>query len=333
MGWYDAFNSASTAGAVLNATTSNSGSAAKNFGDAFSDIGKSMREVDAERKKEEVADSTIKSNDAQTVARTTKNTQAILDNEQTNKDYVEQNARTEQKKIDDAFKRDFNTTTDVDYQKSLIDFEKPDGEFDSNVSSDAFAYAQKKIDSDELKAQKLFNDEAVKVSVDGGYKDFKSFREDSNNSELIKNSDGATMKSIEKWFTDKDTTSKDIKTQQKLLNKDKQILALAGSKKNAGFKYDENTDTKIATQVKTAMGMDAPDFTFTDATKKAYEDAVAGSAKISKAYNLEPSLAIHVYRNPDNYDFTVDGKVLQKKQAPTQEKKTTTSWKDYQTSK
>jgi len=310
MGWYDAFKSNVDSTASINKITSNSGSAGKYFGDAFKDFGKSLQDSENQKIKDDVADANIKASQAHTALYTAQNTQAAIDNEFNNNKRKDQ---AETKKLDDAFKRDFASTSDINYQKSLLEFEKPDGEFDSSVSSSAFEYASKKIASDELSAQKNFNDEAVKVSVDGGYADFSAFKTANADSQLFKNTDGTTMKSIEKYFNDKDSTLKDIKTQQKLLAKDKQISALAGSKKNKGFVYDENTDTKIAAQVKTAMGMDAPNFNFDDTTKVAFQNAVAGSAKISKKYNLEPSLAIHVYQNPDMYDFTADNKVIQKK--------------------
>jgi len=78
------------------------------------------------------------------------------------------------------------------------------------------------------------------------------------------------------------------------------------------------------------MGMDAPDFNFDDTVKKEYQNTVAGAAEISKKYGLEPSLAIQVYENRDNYDFTKDGKIVPKTQEPTQKKTAKTSWKDYQ---
>lgn len=303
MGWYDAFKS-NVKPQAHSAITTDAGSAAKNFGDAFVDIGKSMREVQNERKKDELTNADIEAAHARTALSTTQNTQAGLDNEYTN-------SQRDISKFDDAFKKDFTATNDIDYQKSLLEFEKDDGVFESNVSNSAFEYAKAKIVADEKEAQKLFNDEAVKLSVTGGYKDYKSFQ--TANTDVVKNSDATTTKAIEKYFSEKDTKIKDIKVQQTLLSKDKQIVALTASKANTGFKYSEKTDAKIAAQVKTAMGMDSPDYSFSDKTKKIYENSVSGAAKISKQYNLEPSLAIHVYQNPDLYDFTVDNKITRKK--------------------
>lgn len=318
MGWYDAFKG-DVARVNVAGMTSNAGSAAKNFGDAFKDISKSILEVDAQRKKEAVASAEIKKSAAQATLAKTKNTQANLDNNEINR-------LREVKKLDDAFKKDFSTTNDVAYQKSLLEFEKPDGVFDSKVSNNAFEYANKKIAADELKAQVLFNDKAVERSATGGYADMKSFV--ASEPTLVKNADGVTMAKIDKYYSDKNNSLKDIKQATALAKMQAKITKASG--KNSAFKYTELTDAKIAAQVKTAMGMDAPDFSFTDASKVSYQDAVAGSAKISKDYNLEPSLAIHVYQNPDLYELTADGKVLVKKQKEKTHVKKSSSWKDYQ---
>jgi len=320
MGWYDAFKGHPERVNTM-AITSNSGSAAKNFGDAFKDIGKSMQAADAQRSKDALFD-------AQAKFQTTKD-------KQLNQTLQTQTDTTEQKKIDDAFKKDFNFNSgDTEYQKQLLEFEKPDGVFDSDVSNSALEYANNKIASDEKIAQQNFNDEAIKESSIGNYKDMDSFTKE--NPTLVKNADGTTMTKIENRFASKkaelaklEAKNKEILNNKKLLSMQEKLVK--ANKGKSGFKYDDKTDAKIAAQVKTALGMDNQLLTFDDAKKKEYQDTVAGAAKISKKYNLEPSLAIHVYENPDLYEFTADNKVIMKKQpeATVKEEKKSTSWKDY----
>jgi len=208
MGWYDAFKG-NTARVNMSGVTSDAGSGAKNFGDAFVDFGKSMRDVEGERAKQELLSSKT----------------ALAENE-----LAEIEATKKQNTLDDAFKKDFNTTSDIAYQKSLLEFEKPDGDFDSNVSSDAFKYAQSKIVADEKVAQGKFNDEAIESSVVGDYADMNSFVAD--NDVLVKNADGATMAKIDKYFSDKNNALAKLNAKEKDIKHATALLKAQG--KNGG---------------------------------------------------------------------------------------------------
>lgn len=274
------------------------GSAAKSFGDAFASFGKSMQEAEARNSRMARYDADTKSLNDETAAK--------------------QQARG-QAEIDDALVGAFGDYTTKD-------------EFNKNVGGIELASPDVKQKMEQY-YQGRFNDEAVKVSVTGGYDDFKGFK--GANPDLVQNADGTTMAKIEQYFAGKDKRTATAKAAEKEAKYAKELLKMQAKVTKAakggkgGFEYTEQTDAKIAAQVKTAMGMDAPDFTFTDAKKKEYEDSVSGAAKISKKYNLEPSLAIHVYMNPDLYDFTADGKVVVKKMPAPVEDKTKESWKDY----
>jgi hypothetical protein len=279
-----------------------SGSAAKSFGDAFANYGRSLREEQASRTRQE---------------RVNAATQTLAD------ELKDKQAAKEQQTIDDSLTAAFGDyATPKDYRQNVGGLELASPE------------VKQKLDAH---FQNKFNDEAVKVSVTGGYDDFKGFT--SANPELVQNADGTTMAKIEQYFAGKDkrvatakAAEEDAKHQKELLKMQEKVVKAQKAAKGGkgGFKYTENTDAKIAAQVKTAMGMDAPDFTFTDANKKEFQDTVAGSSKISKKYGLEPSLAIHVYTNPDLYDFTADGKVIARKvTAQQKEKPAAPSWKDY----
>ena len=302
MGWYDAYRKDNATAAVLNTITSDSGSGAKHFGDAFVDFSKSL--MDSEDAKDK----------SKLVGLQTTNEQNKLDTFTDTKN---------QQQFDDAFSKSYlGYKNKAEYDEAL-----QNGTLDvSNVSPTAL--------KQDAFAQGKFNDEAIEQSVIKPYKDMQEFV--TTNPELVKNADGVTMSKIEKYFSGKDTTlatlsakEKEIKNATALAKMQAKLVKAQSNNNKDAFKYTEKTDAKIASQVKTAMGMDVPDFSFSDATKKEYEDAVSGSAKISKQYNLEPSLAIHVYQNPDLYEFTADGKVITKK--PTvKEVKKTNSWKDYQ---
>ena len=257
MGWYDAFKGHPERVNTL-AITSNDGSAAKHFGDAFKEIGASIQDADTQRAKENLLNS-------QAAYQTKKDEQLTHSMEQTQQ-------QEQQKKIDDAFKKDFNFNSgDTDYQKQLLEFEKPDGTFDSDVSNSALEYANNKIAHDEKVAQTKFNDEALEQSVTGGYKDMAAFTK--ANPTLVKNADGTTMSKIDKYFKDKDTSLAALKAKEKdikhatALEKMQAKLVKANAGKG-GFKYDSKVDAKIASQVKTALGMDAPNFELNDKVKK-----------------------------------------------------------------
>lgn len=302
MGWYDAFGGKPEK-INMSTVTSDTGSAAKNFGDAFVNFGKNMREVESERVKQDFVNTqtTLKENELETKAEK-------WVQEEDNKDYLTQ-----------AFA---SANPDELKQNHPLDST-------NSVDAETMQKATKHF-------QDKFNDEAIESSATGGYADMKAFMADDKNAELVKNADGATMLKIDKYFSDKSNNLKEIKHATAIQKMQAKVAKASktGGGKDDSFKYTEVTDAKIASQVKTALGMDAPDFTFTDVTKKAYENAVAGSAAISKKYFLEPSLAIHVYQNPDLYEekTATNGRKyiapLKQKTKPKVVKKN--SWKDYQ---
>ena len=242
MGWYDAYKPTNVSRVNVDKMGSNSGSAAKGLGDAFTSIGDSMLKVDKAR-----------------------------DDEKTNK-------------FINAY-RDAQTT----------------GVKKSNKAFDT---------TNELKNKK--------IEADTGYTNA--------NTGLISKKLNAFDKNNE--INQNNTKAKTAYTQKQTDEYDK-LLDSKIAKNDKSFKYTEKTDAKIASQVKTAMGMDAPNFNFDDSVKKAYQDTVAGSAQISKKYNLEPSLAIEVYANRDKYDLS-GSKLTLKKEVKEAKKETKKSWKDYQ---
>jgi hypothetical protein len=277
MGWYDAFRG-DTARVNVSGVTNDTGSAAKNFGDAFKDIGKTMYDGEMDREKSAVLNLQKQNEQGKIDDRASKWVQ-----DEDNKDYLSQafNAST---------KADLETVYPLDETNSV----------DAATREKVNAHFQDK-----------FNNEAINTSIAGEYKTFEEYNKD--NSELVRNADGKTMSQISKYFSDKDAALAALKAQEKEVKHATEINKLTAKNGAGGFKYDENTDAKIAAQVKSALGMDTPDFTMSDKVKVEYQNAVAGSAKISKAYNLEPSLAIHVYRNPDLYELK-DGTVYEKPQ-------------------
>jgi len=317
MGWYDAYKPTHVNRVNVLPMTSSSGSAAKNFGDAFTKIGDSMLKVDKARSNEALIG-------AQTKLQNTK--QKVQDF-----NLASLNDTKTQKSIDDAFSSDYTRYRTKDAFETHLK-EDNIGGFDlasAPAKKEALDYFKKQDDL----AQSKFNDTAIESSVTGGYKDMKTFVE--KNPELVKNADGVTMAKIDKYFSSKDTTAAKLQSQKEKADTARKLLAMQAKlnkdkKTGGGFKYDASVDSKIAAQVKTAMGMDAPNFNFDDSVKKEYQDTVSGAAKISKKYNLEPSLAIHVYENPDLYEFTNDNKIILKKQKQEVQDKPKQSWKDYQ---
>ena len=234
MGWYDAFKGHPERVNTL-AITSNDGSAAKHFGDAFKEIGVSIQDADTQRAKENLLNS-------QAAYQTKKDEQLTHSMQQATQ-------QEEQKKIDDAFKKDFNFNSgDTDYQKSLLEFEKPDDTFDSDVSNSALEYANKKIADDEKVAQTKFNDEAVEQSVTGGYKDIAAFTK--ANPTLVQNADGATMVQIDKYFRDKDTSLAALKSKEKDIKQATEVNKLQAkiAKVNAAQnKHKPSDEIKLGT--------------------------------------------------------------------------------------
>ena len=322
MGWYDAFKG-NTARVNMSQVTSNAGSGAKNFGDAFAKIGDTMLAREDRIKADELAGEKSKLLESQ-INMSNANLSKMNSEAETKAENWVQNSDN-QDYIAQAYKSNSLDELKVNYPLNNTNA------IDAKTQQDVINI----FDAKDKKAQINFNDEAVKQSVEGGYKDFNAFKD--ANPDVVKMADGVTMTKIDKYFENKDTSlakltakEKDIKHATAISKLQAKVVKASADKSKKAFKYTEVTDSKIASQVKTAMGMDAPDFSFDDKSKKEYEDTVAGSAGISKKYNLEPSLAIHVFQNPELYDFSVDGKILMKKTVKKPVEKKTSSWKDYQ---
>lgn len=245
MGWYDSFKG-NSASVNLNATKG--GSAAKNIGDAFVDMGRLMMDAEVSKDKSNLM-------------------KLQLENEQAKLDAAKEAKKV--KKVDDAFKSDIGTldlnTTDEAKQnaiESLKAFYNPSVETQSTVATDvankekvitaqnndtykgmvlnapnkqelADAWAMSdlsergyKPSADIVKErdtfyQSKFNDEAIETSVSGGYKTMDAFTK--ANPELVKNADGITMSKIEAFYAakDKDANDRSDKDRTFKLNEDK----------------------------------------------------------------------------------------------------------------
>ena len=274
MGWYDAYKPTNVSRVNVDKMGSNSGSAAKGLGDAFTSIGDSMLKVDKARDDEKTNKFINAYRDAQT---------------------------TGVKKSNKAF----DTTNELKNKKIEADT--------------GYTNANTNLTGKKVKAFDTTNElKNKKIEADTGYTNA--------NTGLISKKLNAFDKNNE--INQNNTKAKTAYTQKQTDEYDK-LLDSKIAKNDKSFKYTEKTDAKIASQVKTAMGMDAPNFNFDDSVKKAYQDTVAGSAQISKKYNLEPSLAIEVYANRDKYDFS-GSKLTLKKEVKEPKKETKKSWKDYQ---
>ncbi len=287
MGWYDTFRG-HTERINVGSYGSDTGSAARNFGNAFRDIGKTIIDAQAQKDRSRLIDLQVQ------------NEQNKLD---THKD------AQAQKKLDDAFKADISTLeagTSEEARQNAVDalqaFHKPSYEAktqgDQNIAtrakaaqeandksylSDAFTLdlgaskearanadealrqfyapqtqAVKEIETrfkaaDDL-AQTRFNDEAIEVSVSGGYKDMASFTK--ANPELVKNADGLTMAKIETFYANKakDAADRADKDRTYELNKRKtdneiysttEQLKIAKTKAAAGDGDAGEKDSKV----------------------------------------------------------------------------------------
>ena len=242
-----------------------------------------------------------------------------------------------QQKVDKAFSKEYLAFNNRDKWAQSLAENNVDN---SNVSPAAIAASKAYFTANEKAAQSKFNNEAIKVASTGSYGSMKDFVDDDKNKLLIQHADGDTMKKIDDYYSSKSTelgkiqtATKDLKVQDKINKLEAEKAKASSSKKDKPFKYTEATDAKIAAQVKTMLGLDdSMNVDFSDALSKKYRDTVAGSAEISKTYNLEPSLAIHAYTNPELYAPSADGKNLVKvKTSPPEEKAVeTASWKTFQ---
>lgn len=282
MGWYDSLGGKPER---VNLNNIGSASAAKNFGDAFANIGKIV--IDNEVAKDNA-----------------KLTDLKVQNEQNKLDEF-QDAK-KQKKLDDAFALDVKTldpSASAEATQNAVDalksFHTPSvqavaqQEQETKAKATDFQNAQNKqylgdawtLDPTASKearqnaadalgefykpdtatqdkivehfkgldniAQTKFNDEAIEVSVSNGYKNMKEFID--ANPELVKNADGATMAKIDTYFTGKDTTARDLADRLKEIKTATTIQNLQGdvtaaqirAAKNSGGGADGEKDTKI----------------------------------------------------------------------------------------
>jgi len=270
MGWYDAYRKDTVNSRALSMIDSNAGAGASSFGNAFVDIGKSIDEWTGGNKK--------------ATEETNKNNQTKLDNEFMTS-YDPQNGT-------------YNNPREGVSPNVLFDI---DGRVKGYKDEQT-----KKQEKADIWVQTQDNESYLKSAYDSkSFTDFKTnYKVDDTNSV-----DSDTMIKAEKYFIDKDNSSAKIDSKIKDL-KHQKALNKATKSKDDSFKYTEVTGAKIKSLIATSMGMDAPNFNMDDTTKQQYENDVIGVSLYSKEYNLEPNLALDVYRHPEKYIFTKDNKVI-----------------------
>jgi hypothetical protein len=281
-GWYsDAFSSNMSKVNTKN-ITSDSGLGIKEFGDAFAKIGKAMQDDELHTKKNALYDSQLKTEQLNQSAKQTElenQAEQWVQNED-DKDYIASAYKHKNEKdFKDAFKvDDTNQPSTQAMEKVKTYFKQQDNE-----------------------AQNKFNDTAIKTA--NKYDSWDKFKTD--NSELIENADGSTIQSIKSAFANTTSQVEKLKTQKTIndlkakLNK-QEIKTLQSSKENKGFKYTENTGTKITNLVKSALGMDNELTTFDDAKQKEFNTMVTEISTLSKDYSLEPNLAYKLWLEQSN---------------------------------
>ncbi len=271
MGWYDSYGG-NTANVNNNKRTSDSGLAMKQFGDAFQKIGLAMQKDELDTRKNKLLDNQIVNEKAKT-----ENQAEQWVQKQDDKDYVTNSLKhKKQSDFKDAYKVDET----------------------NSPSPEAMTKVNEYFKSQDDLAQTKFNDTATKTATTGKYKTFDAFQD--ANKDLVAMADGTTMATIKKQFDNTSTQVKSLKTQQTIntlkSKVDKaELKTLQASKENKGFKYTENTGTKITNLISKAMGMDAPDYSMDDTKKKEFNKVVTEVSTISKDYKLEPNLAYKLY--------------------------------------
>ncbi|MBE0498568.1 MAG: hypothetical protein IBX43_04925 [Campylobacterales bacterium] len=296
MGWYDAF-SGNVARVNMNAATSDTGSAAQNFGDAFVDFGKSMREVETERSK-----------DALTALQTSNEQNKLTEFTET----------SQQKKQDKEYLSKAYEAPTKDAFKEVASATTPDGKKAISATPETMAAA-------DLHFQNKFNNEAVNLSINGQYGSFKEFSE--ANPVLVKEADGDTITKIDKYFSTKNTDLAALQAQEKATKHQRDLLKLQQKvDKNSG-KGDEGAKfTELQSTIKTYMGVDG-DFTNWNAdNQKLYLEKFGIMRDIANRYNLPAEKVLEYAINSDKYDFSDPTKITVKPVAPVK----SVSWKDYQ---
>ena len=199
--------------------------------------------------------------------------------------------RTYQLNADKLGLEEQKTDADVAYKDAQTVHTTQTTQNEKQTYDDAFQEKENK------EAQRLFNEEALKVSSTGGYNTMEEFTQ--ANPELVKNADGTTMSKVEAFYTTKDTTKRDIADKTKDLKQATEINKLTAqlvkSKANQGFVYGQDTDTKIANIVGKAMGLESDMKTWDKDQTTEFIKKTTGIATISKQYGLTPLLATKLY--------------------------------------
>ena len=215
MGWYDAFRG-NTARVNLSQMGDDTGSAAKNFGDAFDKIGARMYDTEVDREKEELRELQKQ------------NTQLAIDKTQD---------EMQTKKFDDAFStgyQSFENKDEWDQFKSVATTTK-DGQI-----LPLYEPSSEAVKQENQFFQTKFNDEAVSESVKGGYDGFDAYKQ--ANPSLIQNADGATLGKIEQYFASKNNKAAEIDAKTKDLKHQERINDLKLKAQKAELKaMDKNT--------------------------------------------------------------------------------------------
>ncbi len=126
---------------------------------------------------------------------------------------------------------------------------------------------------------KKADSELRKAYVKGGFKTWEGFT--STNIDLINQGSGETISSLKNnWLKQQNSTD---------------------------HKYSASDDTKIASIVKSALGLEGDYSNFDDNTKKLYNEAVTETAKIAKKYNYTPLIAYDLYLKGVQHKKKQDG--------------------------
>jgi len=230
MGWYDAFKGDTARVNLQNAVTSDSGSAAKNFGDAFAKIGKSMYDADVQDNKDSL------------INLETQNQQNKLD--------TAQEAQT-QKKFDDAFAKDYQSFDDKkewDATKDIATTTK-DGKIVPLYSPSADAVKKEK-----QYFKTIANDTGYTNAVTAGVgdKDGMSFEDWRANNP---NASAAVVAKVQKLIEDKDNTKASIENATKNLKHENEIVKLNAKLAKSEAKKDNFKKPSSISAQKTASTM------------------------------------------------------------------------------
>jgi len=304
-GWYsDAFSSKISR--VVPQTTNNASTIGA-LGDAFIGIGDIISKSNKEQRENKLLDMKIeKQEQLNQDDKLTANTSKFDTKDAFNADILSQ-----QNKNNEEYTKEKAEYDDRFWTKPFVDEPK---QKEISLSSTA----QKKVDDF---YQTKFNDDAVSIALDEKYKTYDDFKNDPENAELVKYTDGKTLRGIKKQFDTTATQMNNLKTQKAINNLNAKLtkaeIKALQKGNDKSFQYTENTGTKIKSLVATSLGMDTDNFELDENKKQEFGDMVTQISTISKEYNLEPNLAFKLWN---------ENKLKEK---PKKED-TSTSWKDYQ---